>query len=125
METNIQLSWKNVDEIFNEDDSEYLFDELCKKSVASDFYFDVREDAYDHIPTIVICAKDYFDDNGFCFDQHINIDHLLDPNVFEEMMEGIYVVDNGKSVEDIRAELIKAGFIDSKEFSEFLSEHQE
>lgn len=94
------------DDIFDTDLSDSDYENLWKDLKAEEFYFNIDqlEDC------VVITPKEYFDLQGFQFDQHLIIDYLLPENL-EQDTEGCYLNDSDLSNEQLKNELIARGFI--------------
>lgn len=98
----------------------------------SDYYFHVIGD-----PTgvgynfVAITPAEFFDENGFMYDDHLMIEDILPENppdtdetlgqMFSEEGEGMF--DTNLSCEDAKAVLLAHGFRESEEFSTFVTEH--
>lgn len=117
---NPELSWTNVEVIVDLDDDNEAYEQLCTQSKPGDFYFDVR--ACDDYTTVSITPKAFFDKNGHCWDQHIDLDHIL-PSDLEEAMECIWTTD--RTADEVKQELSSLGFLSSLDFSSYLSENDE
>jgi hypothetical protein len=104
--------WEDgVDEI-NDDEVE----ELWQKTEASDFIFaPMQRDGY---IDICITPREYFEENGHLYDQHLQIEHLL-PEGLRCEWEGTYQIEEGEP-EDMARELVDLGFVLSDELARFL-----
>ncbi len=81
-----------------------------KTVTGHDFYFalDKNEDG----PYVAITPQDFFDRNGYWWDQHLEIDHILPPYLACSM-EGIYEWPNGFSKTQVRKALTSRGFVEN------------
>ncbi len=105
---------------------------MCLSSKPSDFYFHIltgqdcgyKLDDYEYDTLFVyITFVDYFDETndeeGRCWDQHINIEHIL-PEDFEVSSEGVWECKGDQN--KIEQEMLRRGFRKNIEFSEMTLE---
>lgn len=120
---------KSMETAFDADDIGEAFDKLFADSVPSDFYFHVTEDQFSPgsgYSMVHIVPVDFFeettdnDDRGRCWDQHLNLDHLLPPGEFGCEMECVW--GSEKSKEETEFWLLSQGFLQNAEFSEIVEE---
>jgi hypothetical protein len=105
--------WEDGVDEMNDDEVE----ELWEQTEASDFIFAPlrREGDID----ICITPKDFFEETGHLYDQHLQIDHLL-PEGLRCEWEGTYQIEEADP-QKMANELVNAGFIFSEELAGFLS----
>jgi len=103
---------EGVDEM-NDDEVE----ELWEQTEASDFVFaSMQRNGY---IDICITPREFFEENGHLYDQHLQIEHLL-PEGLRCEWEGTYQIEEAEPEEMANA-LIDAGFQFSEELAGFLS----
>ncbi len=92
--------------------------------IEPDLKFMVEEGMYEkdevNLTLVVIVPISFWNDNGYVYDQHLNIDHIL-PNHMGECMESHF--ESGKSVAETRDELLALGFQENEMFTKFMREH--
>lgn len=114
------ISWETLETNYNSNKWEE-YDNLCKSSKPSDFYFYVGPLApgedNENYSFIHIIPKIFFDTYNHMWDQSMDIDHIL-PEDFGEEMECIWGCK--RSIEKIKADLIERGFLESPAFTEFM-----
>jgi len=104
--------WEEGIDEMNEDEVE----EMWAQTEAADFYFaPMRRGEY---IDICITPREFFDENGHLFDQHLQIDHLL-PEGLRCAWEGTYEVEEAEP-EEMAKMLVDCGFVLSKELAGFL-----
>ncbi len=118
---------KSMEDAWNVHDECETFDKLFVSATPSDFYFHVVEDPYDPTyPMIHLVPVDYFEetaqnpDGGRCWDQHLNLDHLLPPDEFGCEMECVWSCEKDKK--ELEEWLLLQGFRQNSEFSEIIEE---
>jgi len=92
------------EEAFNADLDDDEIEDLWAQTKPEDFYFMVENSGH-----AVITPKEYYDQNGCMYDQHLLIDHIL-PKELGEEMEGAYSFE--VSPEEMRDKLLKLGFVE-------------
>lgn len=109
----IDISWENTSECFRDHDT---YRKLCQGSVPSDFYFHVYEIDEDGT-NVAICSKAYFEKEGNCWDQSVDLSHIL-PEDMCESMESIWDCD--RSLVEVRIDLLARGFVECEKFSDYV-----
>jgi hypothetical protein len=96
------------------------YEELCKNSKPSDFYFDVKADleVCSGYTMIAIVPKLYFHKEGYMWDQSMNLNHIL-PDDLSEAMESCW--DSERSAEEVRKDLLARGFEENAKFTALVS----
>jgi hypothetical protein len=115
----MSLTWENP--YSDDDDYGEDYDELCAKSTSSDFYFAAANDEF-YKTAITLVPKLFFHAEKCCWDQGMQIDHLL-PKDFDETMEATWGCD--RSLEEVKSELLSLGFEENEEFSDFIAGSQD
>lgn len=112
-----EASWKNPP--YNNDDGA-AYEQLCQQSTPVDFIFFVKPNPPDNIikTMIVVTPKAYFLKEGYCWDQHMSLAHIL-PADFDDIMEGTYISE--RDPEEVRQDMLNRGFQENQKFSEFLA----
>lgn len=97
--------------------------DLYKRStLAAEFYFYVG-DSPDGI-YIMVCPRSYFDREGYCYDQHFLLDGLLPASVHEiDLMEATWEPSGNFTVEQLKQDMINAGFVYDQKFYDFLDDN--
>lgn len=105
----MSLSWENL----GEEGFDYkTYKELCKQSSPKDFYFSVKQD--NHCTYVAVIPKIFFDKNGYMWDQHMDLSHILPEDLGEEME---CVWSSLRTEEEVSADMISRGFIENKSIS--------
>lgn len=104
------VSWE--DPPYHNDSS---YEELCKNSKPSDFYFAAQK-GEDEFCMVAIVPKLYFNKEGYMWDQSMQIEHLL-PDDLSESMESIWENDGDRTVEEIRQDMLRRGFEENDQFT--------
>lgn len=115
-----ELTWENVDELYDmfddDDDAEDAIQELCESSRASDFLFHCADEP--DVGTIVsVVPEAFFRKNGYMYDGHLDLSHLLPPDMSDEM-ECVWLTDG--SVNEVEQEMTKLGFKKDAGFDKLL-----
>lgn len=104
-------------------------EELSKLPV-SQFYFyagqapKLDRECYGIQTWVIICPKPYFDKHGCVIDRHISDYTALLQNLPEGLgEESEAMFSSGKSVDETRRDLLKVGFIESGDFSNWCKNH--
>jgi hypothetical protein len=103
-----------AEQVENEDAEEKAWAE----TKANEYYFSVMDEGDG--PQIMVSPIEYFDKEGYCYDQHMPIDHLLPPDEFECLCEATWGADPNLSVEEVENRLLELGFVKNKKFDEFV-----
>lgn len=69
---------------------------------------------------VVMCPINFFEEHGYVYDQHLNIDSII-PDYMGEEAEAMFSSD--KSPENTRRDLLALGFKESTEFTAWCSTH--
>lgn len=97
-------------------DDEY--EELCLNSAASDFYFEVKPSEEPDMVDVCVTPKLYFDLVRRQWDGHLSIDHLLPPETFDCLMEGVWCVEG--ALHTVNADMLQRGFIKNEAYSQLV-----
>jgi len=113
--------------VWDSEQDEYVWalDDTWQNSVPEDFYFEILPssetefgDEFDKdILYLFVTPANYFDENGYCWDQSMPIEHLLLPYEVSEEMEGVWSL-SGLSKIVVEGDLLKKGFRKNEKFSE-------
>ncbi len=107
------LTWDTADGL-NETD----YERLCLNSVTSDFYFEVMPSEEPGMVDVCVTPKLYFDRTREQWDQHMNIDHLLPPETFDCLMEGVWCVKG--ELHTVNADMFQRGFTKNEFYSQLV-----
>lgn len=125
----VNQAWDMMDtdkyEDVYENDLHYdlTIEDLYKRStLQAEFYFYVG-DSPDGI-YIMVCPRSYFDREGYCYDDHFSLDGLLPTSVHEvDVMEGTWKPSGNSSIEELKQDMIDAGFVYDQKFWDFLDDN--
>ena len=98
-------------------------EDLYKRTtLAAEFYFYVGDN--DDGIWIMVCPTSYFDREGYCYDQSFSLEGLLPPSVSDiDIMEATWVPSGNASIEEIKQDMIDAGFVFNQKFWDFLDDN--
>lgn len=85
---------------------------------ASDFCFFVQEDGQDGDTIAYFCPLKFFRENGHMSDEYYDALDEFVPMDMDEMADNCY--GTSRSVEEVREELLKLGFVEDEAFNEFM-----
>lgn len=91
---------------------------------ASDFYFHVgysKEYKGVYVTIVLIDLIDFWNLKHVVDDHHLGISHLTDDIGIYECGESLF--DSTSSIEDTRTKMLAAGFLESEDFTNFVSSH--
>ena len=102
------------------DGGEATFEDLCDKSVASDFYFkvwdqedgDIDEENGNEV-CVAVTPRVFYDENEYLDEFSPHIEHLLPVGV-ENPDESVFFA-TGKRLEDVKQEMLDEGFIENED----------
>lgn len=125
----VNQSWDMMDYDKYEDvyDNDLHYDptieDLYKRStLQAEFYFYVGNSP-DGI-YIMVCPRSYFDREGYCYDDHFSLDGLLPASVHEvDVMEGTWEPSGNSTIEQLKQDMIDAGFVYDEKFWDFLDDN--
>lgn len=102
---------------------EQTIEDLYKRStIAAEFYFYVG-DSDDGI-WIMVCPRSYFDREGCCYDQSFSLDGLLPASVDDyDIMEATWEPSGNSTIEELKQDMIDAGFVYDQKFWDFLDDN--
>lgn len=109
----------------NADAYVWELDSTWNDSSPSDFYFEVLEASETEFDSenlanvcyLFVTPANYFDEEGYCWDQHLPIEHLFNPYDFDCTMEGIWEIE-GVSKSQIELDFLNKGFRKNPGFSD-------
>ena len=114
-------TWKDILEtsdnyIYNSDNGEELYEELCQNSKPSDFYFYVHKGPpeQDVCTDISIVPKQFFNVTDGMYDQFMDLSHIL-PEYCEDFEEAMWSC--SKDIKKVRKDLLKLGFEENEKFN--------
>lgn len=117
------MSEKPWDLIENNCEDDDLIESAWAETKAEEYLFDVRpwpEDE-DGGPMITIVPVAYFNKHNAVFDQHLQLDHILGDDYFQEM-ESTFVSDLSEKVFDVRQDLLKRGLREDPRLTKLLDD---
>ena len=115
-----------VYKIYGGEESENLWNQLCRESKASDFYVYVYTEPPDDKIYVMICPRLWFQKKGYCLNVTPEIYHLWPSCISGEYRESIMNVYDGVTFDQVVQQLREKGFVlDDPAWNEFCKYHEE